>query len=204
MTNNNVDIFNKQGYCLIKNAVSDDIVNLYSQYALFDELQNFAPDQHQVYGAHAKYGDPAMESMLLHLHNTVETHTGLNLLPTYSYYRVYRSGDELVEHKDRPSCEISTTVCFNYDYKNHNYSWPIYMEDDPVHLMPGDMVIYKGCDLRHYREKLNIQDDVWHVQGFFHYVNANGPYSNFKYDQRDSIGMLKSVPQTKTYIEFTK
>ena len=199
----NIETFKKQGYCIIKNVLSEDIINLYSQYALFDELQDFAPDQTQVYGAHAKYADPAMESMLLYLHKTVEQNTGLNLFPTYSFYRVYRSGDELVEHKDRPSCEISTTVCFNYDYKNHNYSWPIYMNENPVHLTPGDMVIYRGCDLNHYRKKLNIQDNVWHVQGFFHYVNANGPYRDFKYDQRDNVGMLKGVPQAKPYIEFT-
>lgn len=203
MAEESIDIFNKQGYCLVKNVLNNDILNLYSQYALFDEQQDFAPDQHQVIGAHAKYGDPAMESMLLFLQKTVEENTGLDLYPTYSFYRVYRSGDELVEHKDRPSCEISTTVCFNYNYKNHNYSWPIYMEDNPVHLMPGDMVIYKGCDLSHYREKLNINDDVWHVQGFFHYVDANGPYANFKYDNRSNIGVLKNATKQKFYIEYT-
>jgi len=29
------------------------------------------------------------------------------------------------------------------------------------------------------------------VQGFFHYVNADGPYASYKYDGRDTIGELK-------------
>ena len=207
MQEKNIKIFEDNGYCIVRNVLSSDIVKLYTQYALFDELQDFAPDQHQVFGAHAKYADPAMESMLLHLQNTVEANTGLKLFPTYSFYRVYRSGDEWVSHKDRESCEISTTVCFDYDYKGHNYSWPIYMENNKIDLMPGDMVIYRGCDLEHKRDKLNIYDeDIWHVQGFFHYVNKNGPHVNFKYDKRESIGMLKhiDIPEKKSYIQFTK
>ena len=206
MENKNIEEFKKNGYCKVKNAVSQDVVDLYSQYALFDELQDYAPDQHQVFGAHAKYADPAMESMLLFLKTTVEKNTGLSLYPTYSFYRVYRSGNELVNHKDRESCEISTTVCFNYDYKNNNYSWPIYMNENPVDLLPGDMVIYRGCDLDHYRNKLDIYDEgIWHVQGFFHYVDANGPYADFKHDRRENIGMLKNtIEDKKSYIEYTK
>jgi hypothetical protein len=186
----NKNFFMEHGYCVIKNAISDELRDFVTQYALFDEMQNFSSIDSQVPNAHSKYSDPAMESMLLQLHSVMEQSTGLNLYPTYSYYRVYRNGDELVPHKDRPSCEISATMCFNYSYTDQNLNWPIFMEGNKVTLMPGDLVIYRGCDLEHWREPLIHSSDVWHVQGFFHYVDANGPYSEFKYDKRSSIGYV--------------
>jgi hypothetical protein len=185
------EIFKKRGYCIIKNAVSPELRDFITQYALFDEMQDFLPDEGQVIGAHSKYGDPAMESMLLNLHSLMEENTGLKLFPTYSFYRVYRNGDELVKHRDRPSCEISCTVCFNYSYDNSEYTWPIFVDKSKVELSPGDLVIYRGCDLDHWREPFNIDEDAWHVQGFFHYVNADGPYASYKYDGRDTIGELR-------------
>jgi hypothetical protein len=61
-------------------------------------------------------------------------------------------------------------------------------------LKPGDLAIYRGCDLDHWREKFiyDKQDEsVWQVQGFFHYVDANGPYAKSKYDNRETIGQKK-------------
>ena len=48
--------------------------------------------------------------------------TGLKLNPTYSYARIYKKGDVLHRHKDRFSCEISTTMNLGGD------EWPIYIE----------------------------------------------------------------------------
>jgi hypothetical protein len=189
------ETFEKTGYCIVKNAISEELRDFMTQYALFDEMQDFSPEGvgRQVQNAHSKYADPAMEVVLLHLHDTMEKNTGLKLFPTYSYYRVYRPGDDLKVHKDRPSCEISATLCFNYSYDDSKYQWPIYMEGNKVNLNPGDMVIYRGCDLSHWREVFDIDQDVWHVQGFFHYVDQNGPYADYKYDQRNNIGEVIST-----------
>jgi hypothetical protein len=188
----NQEIFKKQGYCIVKSAISNELRDFVTQYSLFDEMQNFQPDNAQVIGAHSKYGDPAMESMLLHLHKLMEENTGLTLYPTYSFYRVYRNGDELTKHRDRPSCEISCTVCFNYSYNDLEYTWPIFIDNSKVILNPGDLVIYRGCDLNHWREPFDIDKDAWHVQGFFHYVNAEGPYADYKYDCRTTIGEINA------------
>jgi hypothetical protein len=93
------------------------------------------------------------------------------------------------------------------------------MDGSRVELSPGDLVIYRGCDLAHWRETFSIKEDAWHVQGFFHYVDANGPYASYKYDGRDTVGELKpnliktdaSLSKTnqlennqiKSYIEYT-
>jgi hypothetical protein len=203
--------FKTDGYCVVENVINIDLRNVITQYALFDEMQNFTPEleHEQVPNAHSRYGDPAMEAMLLHLHDIMEKNTGLTLFPTYSYYRVYRNGDELAPHNDRESCEISATLCFNVSYDTNEFGWPIFMNGSSVILNPGDMVIYRGCDLPHWRDKLLHNEEIWHVQGFFHYVDANGPYSNFKFDKRESIGAitkknkLNATPDVKSYIKFT-
>jgi hypothetical protein len=196
--------FKNNGYTLVKNAVKQDVRDIITQYALFDEMQDFTPDGSQVPDAHSKYADPAMEAMLLHLHPLMEKNTGLKLYPTYSFYRVYRNGDILHPHKDRPSCEISTTVCFNYSYDDSKYTWPIIMNGNKVDMKPGDIVIYRGVDLEHSREEFNPPVNEWHVQAFLHYVDANGPHSDYAYDKRDSIGALKNSEYSpaKRYIEF--
>jgi hypothetical protein len=211
---NHLDNFNQYGYCIIKSAISEELRDFVTQYALFDEQQNFLAEKDtimqgaQVPDAHSKYADPAMETMLLHLHKIMQDSTGLKLHPTYSYYRVYRPGDKLEAHTDRPSCEISATLCFNYSYESNTYRWPIFMEGNRVDLEPGDMVIYKGCDLTHWRNQFNIADEqAWHVQGFFHYVDANGPHAEHKYDSRPNVGTLVSAREktvNKPYITYTK
>jgi hypothetical protein len=203
--NMSIEQFNDKGYTLIKNYLNKDLRDVITQYALFDEMQDFKPDGFQVPNAHSKYADPAMEAMLLHLHPLMEGETGLSLYPTYSFYRVYRNGDVLKPHKDRESCEISATVCFNYSYDDNLYSWPILIEDNKIKMYPGDIAIYRGVELEHSREEFAPPDDSWHVQAFFHYVDSNGPYSEFIYDKRQSIGSIeKKVITGKKYIEYTE
>lgn len=193
MSKKNIKIFKDKGYCEVKSAISKELADHVTQYALFDEMQDFTPDGSQVPSAHSKYADPAMESILLSLHSLMEENTGLKLYPTYSFYRVYRPGDVLVPHTDRESCEISATLCFNYNYPDvKNYQWPIIIDGTKINQKPGDLAIYRGIDLEHSREMFNLaNENTWHIQGFFHYVDANGPYADFKWDKRLSIGLNK-------------
>src|SRR6476661_7896483 len=64
----------------------------------------------QVPGTPSAHADPLMDMLLERLRPTVEQATGLSLFPTYSYFRVYKRGDVLKRHRDRPSCEISMTL----------------------------------------------------------------------------------------------
>ena len=202
MENETIKQFNEQGYCIIRSAISSELRDFVTQYALFNEMQNFSSEKEtalnnaQVPNAHSKYADPAMETLLLLLHNTIEENTGLKVHPTYSYFRVYRNGDSLKNHRDREACEISATLCFNYSYDE--YKWPIYMGNTPVNLNPGDLAIYKGCDVYHRREEFLPSSDSWHVQGFFHYVNQDGPYADHKFDRRSGIGESLNTKNIKT------
>lgn len=180
--------FEQNGYFSLQSVISTELQNFITQYALYDELQDFNPDENQVFNAHSKYADPAMETVLSLLHPIMEKNTGLTLFPTYSFYRVYRPGDILKIHTDRPSCEISCTLCFGFKYNDEKYRWPIVMDGVELKQNPGDMSIYRGCYLPHWRDEFIGDKNDWHVQGFFHYVDANGPYAEFKYDKRTDLG----------------
>jgi hypothetical protein len=125
--------------------------------------------------------DLVFETLLKASQEKVEKISGLELYPTYSYARLYRTGNELVEHKDRPSCEISVTIKLG---DTENYNWPIYMGDIPIYLNSGDAVIYKGCDIAHHRDKC-LEPNYYLGQVFVHYVDKNGPHSNYKYDRKE-------------------
>ncbi len=194
-----IQTFNKAGVSVVRNAVSAELCEFITQYALFDEMQNPSISDTQSPNNHSRYADPAMETLLLKLQNTIEIYTNLNLFPTYSYYRVYRNGSYLSPHSDRESCEISATVCLNYSYSDKDYIWPIFIEGRRIVLKPGDLAIYKGIRLTHWRENFEGSDQDWHIQGFLHYVDQDGPYRDFKFDQRASVG-IKRQNADKPYI----
>ena len=191
--------FAQKGYCIVEQAISKELRDIATQYALFDEMQDYAFDDSGIINgfafenAHAKHGDPLTESILLLLQDKIEKITNLKLLPTYSFFRIYKNGNSLKVHKDRPSCEISATLFLNdNDMTEH---WPIFMSDERVDLEPGDMVVYKGCDVEHYREKMLGTKESWHIQVFLHYVDANGPFTEWIFDKRKNLGMSRqSLP----------
>jgi hypothetical protein len=216
MSQQHIEEFKKHGFCVVKSAISEELRDFITQYALFDEMQDFSSEggrllnNAQVANAHSKYADPAMETLLVKLQSVLEIHTGLELLPTYSYFRIYTNGDELKIHDDRYACEISASLCFNYSYDDSKYTWPLVMEGVPVDLKPGDLVIYKGIVLKHWRNKFEYPEEAWQLQGFFHYVNAHGPHTDQKWDTRESLGLPlikkpnKKPNPLKSYITYTK
>ena len=131
----------------------------------------------------------------------MEKATGLKLYPAYTYARIYKKGDILKRHKDRFSCEISTTMNLGGD------DWPIYLEPNPkkggvkpgvgyvsentkgikVDLKPGDMLVYSGCELEHWREKFKGKECV---QVFLHYNNRKTPGAKDNmFDKRPHLGL---------------
>ena len=141
----------------------------------------------QIPNTYSHYADIAMETLLLGLLPKMEENTGLKLIPTYSYARIYKKGDTLHRHKDRKSCEISATVHLGGD------KWPIFLEPSgktnqkgvKVNLNSGDMLIYKGCELEHWREPFTEETCV---QVFLHYNRRNDKDNN-KFDGREHIGL---------------
>jgi hypothetical protein len=111
------------------------------------------------------------ETLQERLWPTIEAVVGEELLPTYAYARLYSNGDELLKHSDRPACEVSVTIQLG---RSHNYAWPIYMGGNRYDMAEGDGVIYRGCDIEHWREVCNGPTDYYSGQVFLHYVRKNG------------------------------
>lgn len=150
----------------------------------------------QAPGDFSKYGDPIMDTLLNLSLEQMQTLTAKELIPTYSYHRLYTTGTELKKHSDRASCEISTTLCLGYDVKNvdtniyPDWDWPMFIQEKngkeiPVHMKPGDMIIYRGCELKHWREPFWGNN---HAQVFLHYNEKGGEY-NIPNDGRPLLGM---------------
>ena len=153
----------------------------------------------QVPNTYSHYGDVVMETLLERVKPRMEKETKLKLVPTYSYARIYKKGDVLTRHKDRFSCEISTTMFLGGE------PWDIYLEpnknvgpsSDPyvpttnkgikVSLKPGDMLIYSGCELEHWREAFQGQNCA---QVFLHYNKSTSPGAmENRFDKRPFLGL---------------
>ena len=143
----------------------------------------------QIPDTYSHYGDTAMETLLEKVMPIMEKETGLKLNETYSYARIYKKGDILHRHKDRYSCEISTTLNLGGD------EWPIHLEPSgeegkegvEVTMQPGDMLVYKGCDLEHWREAFKGENCG---QVFLHYNDASKKDANKnKFDGRPFLGL---------------
>ena len=74
-------------------------------------------------------------------------------------------------------------------------AWPIYLEPSgkegmkgiKVDLDPGDMLVYRGCELEHWREP--FQGDEC-IQVFLHYNNVATPGADKNiFDTRPHIGL---------------
>jgi len=210
--------FKKNKYVIIKNAISEELAKFCYDYfmmkrqvarTLFDAnyISQFTEyfgvwNDQQVPETYSHYSDIVMETLLVKVHSIMEKETELKLIPNYSYARIYKKGDVLHRHKDRFSCEISTTMHLG------GGCWPIYLEPDAsqggidektgnykasksrgikVLLEHGDMLVYRGNELEHWRDKLTF-DNCGQV--FLHYndINTEGAKENI-YDTRPHLGL---------------
>jgi hypothetical protein len=127
----------------------------------------------------ARSHDQVFDTLLKISKSKIETITGLELFPTYTYARLYKTGNIMKPHRDRPSCEISVTLKLS---DTGNYNWPIFMDGNKIELEDGDAVLYRGCELEHWRNYCE-RPDYYLGQVFMHYVDKNGPNAEYKYDK---------------------
>jgi hypothetical protein len=213
-------MFKKKKYQVIRGALSKELANFIFNYMMLQrdavdlmmknqKINPYNPfigkrDDVQVPGAYSKYGDWVMETLLQYMRPIMKAKTGMDLVPTYSYTRLYEKGNILKRHKDRPSCEISTTLHLGGD------EWPIFLDPSgadfvideyknihkpgapkgvQVDLKVGDMLIYSGCELEHWREPF---EGTVCSQVFLHYNHATGPFAKTNlFDKRPMLGIPK-------------
>jgi predicted 2-oxoglutarate/Fe(II)-dependent dioxygenase YbiX len=186
--------FKEKGYVHLKDFLHKD-----SCKELANELKRLVNEKKTVKDeqcpkSEAIHGTVTFDKLLEDLTPHFEQASGLKLFPTYSYARLYNNqGEELKNHRDRPACEISATLTLDFE----GDVWPIYMganEDKSnateVKMEIGDAVMYRGCDIYHWREA--YKEGKWQAQVFLHYVDQNGPHAEWKYDKRESLGISKT------------
>ena len=199
--------FKKDNFCVIEEAISKDLaIFLYNYFSMqkqvydtcikeryispFETMIGYYEGQdEQIPNTYSQYSNIAFETLMLKLQPVMEKTTKLKLTPNYTYARIYKPGDELKRHKDRFSCEISTTLNLGGD------KWPIFIEPSQkegmkgvsVNLQPGDMLVYRGNILEHWREPFKGKDCA---QVFLHYNNSKtkGSKENM-FDKRPHLGL---------------
>ena len=215
-------MFEDKKYIVIRNAISYELANFGYNYLLLkreavkwmldsNHLSKFTPgfgtwEDKQIPNTYSCYSDMFMETLMMKVLPIMQQRTNLNLVPCYTYTRVYKKGDILHRHKDRPSCEISTTLHLGGE------PWTIFLDPTgannilsgretttvvkpnapkgiPVDLEVGDMLVYRGCDLEHWREPFEGNTCA---QVFLHYNNIDGPFgTQNRFDKRPMLGIPK-------------
>ena len=197
-------MFKKDKYCIIRQTISKDLATFVYNYFLMKKqvydiclkqryispyevlLGCYEGENEQIPHTYSCYSDIVMETLLLKCQPIMEKTTGLKLQPAYTYARLYKKGDVLKRHKDRFSCEISTTMNLGGD------KWDLYLESSgqkviKVDLNQGDMLVYSGCELEHWREKFKGK---MCGQVFLHYNNKKTPGSAQNlFDKRPHLGL---------------
>ena len=181
--------FEENRYVVVRGFLDPTLANLLSEYlskkarslevqymidptTVYPDITGRLPGQdEQVPSSYSWYGDPMMDTLLEQSTTFISEYTRKSLYPTYSYCRYYVNNAELVKHRDRPECQYSTTIFLGGD------PWPIFFKDVngadvKVDMAPGDMVIYSGCDLWHWRETFKGETCS---QVFLHYGDINDP-----------------------------
>ena len=150
------------------------------------------------------HGAQVFDSLLVQLLPYFEQASGKQLLPTYSYARLYVPGEELKNHTDRESCEISVTITLGFE----GDVWPIYMGDSmekenasEIKMQVGDAVLYRGMEKHHWREVYT--EGKWQAQLFLHYVDADGKYAEWKFDKREKLNLPEPEPQSFRHWLYT-
>ena len=196
--------FKENGFKVVRNVIEPQLLeHLKTEFEMIRDVNFFISGKKNPYSfgdeqspnSFSIYSATCFESLSVILNNKMNKVTDLKLFPTYTYARIYYKNAILKPHTDRPSCEYSATICIE-----STHLWNFYVKDRSgkkhiLKLNPGDMCVYSGCELEHWREPY---EGTQQIQCFLHYVNSNGKYKDYKFDKRPMIGIgTKLLEQNK-------
>lgn len=177
----NLDLEQNYYKVLDKFISSDRANNLYTQFQqdIKDYPEAFHIDD-QCPSSTAIYNYKPFVILLCEKVNFMSDLMQEPMLPTYTYARLYKHGEILHPHTDRPSCEISVTLHLGGDMP-----WDIWFTKPDgtkvnYNLSPGQATAYTGMVSEHWREAYKGQN---YAQVFLHYVRANGDYWQHFFDR---------------------
>ena len=212
-TNRETRDFHENRYVVLRNFIPKDIINMTldtwktiesnPEYkdAFFhreEETTNNSPKS-SLGKSQGCYCFPPAVALHRWMRDNLRDVIDMELVETYSYTRTYDRGAYLKSHTDRPSCEVSATICLDYK-SDDNTPWKIWVQndrnyiDDAVHdqqqlfeitqkpvigkrkgsvavsLEVGDVLLYQGPNIPHWRDTF-LGDYSSHM--FLHFINAN-------------------------------
>ena len=198
------DSLNTKGYCVIKNALSKDFISyLKISGKIINPYINPEPDKATEGNSVLEYklkeknslgfycpqfGDGLLAYFLPLYEKIIEK----KLAPSFCFYRRYFKGNILTPHTDRPSCQYSITLFLDSSDDN---IWDFYLTDKlgndvKVEQNYGDLILYKGEEVPHWREPLTTNKSTEHI--FLHWVDPYDPkYAPYILDKRKSLGLRK-------------
>lgn len=197
--------YRRDGHALVRGLIGGEICNAFlRQFQIAIEANGatvaqlnrsstlLSRDAPEVYGYHY----PPMLALLWGLTPAIAGIVGRDLMPSYSYMRLYREGDICRVHGDRPACEHSLSLTLDY---SDGVEWPLelgtrWMEkptasiesdfgEEPsvaLTMAAGDAVLYRGVALRHGRTIPN--PNQWSAHLFLHWVERDGSYAEHAFD----------------------
>ena len=232
MTNELTWKFMQDRYVVLKNLIPKDIINMTldnwktheesSDSGIYREERDitYKNPASSIGKSTAMYSAPWAIALHNWLHEELKRHIDIDLGITYAYSRKYERGAYLGSHLDRPSCEISATLCL--DYKSDDGSpWPIWVRNDKNYitadaetvrvesqalsqrerkkngcksllLEPGDILLYQGPNIPHWRDYF-LGEYSYHI--FVHFYNRNSEMrkiENFYHNRPPGVaGYLK-------------
>ena len=201
--------YDAAGYATIRRLIAPDIARAflhqlrtdlkeagrsYREFAAQTKLQKKMAVE--IYG----YRYKPMIPFLWGLTPTMCEITGLDLLPTYNFFRLYQEGDVLRVHSDRGACEHSLSLTLAY---GDDKVWDFQVEREAIDqakpfaddfgggdhatiaMKPGDAVLYRGVTHRHGR--IHPNPNRWSAHMFLHWVDRNGPFRDAAFDGKVEV-----------------
>ena len=172
----------QNNFLFVPNFISQERAQALSQNFFILERDNGCVKDEQAPHSSAIYNFKPFLELLCQKTNEVTSLIEEQVLPTYTYARIYKNGEVLARHRDRPACEISLTVNIGGDAP-----WAIGIqkpsgEEVDLNLQQGDAMLYLGCTADHWRSTPFSGQN--YSQVFLHYVRSNGPYSWAYFDKK--------------------
>lgn len=195
--------FENKRYVWLKEFLDKENCNQLTN-ALKEEIAKRGWNDTQCPGSKSIRDSVTFDKLLEDLLPYMEKASGLKLIPTYAYARLYEPGEVLKIHTDRESCEISATLTLGFEgdvwpiyvgkpskeptdvSRIHEHGHIVYSENtSKIEMGVGDAVLYRGCEMYHWRDE--YKEGKWQAQVFLHYVDANGPNKEWAYDKRKGL-----------------
>lgn len=173
----NCDLFNKLGYVYLKNLLTEELCNNFTNLMLDFKNSNKLSfegslNSHMYKNSYGLGSIKEMESFLKDITPDLSNFFNLNIKPANSYARIYYNGSTLNPHVDRPGLNYTISVTLFSNLKNE---WPLIAIDKEknevkCNINRGDGLMILGTEIKHWREPLVCSDHEYVVQMFLHWT----------------------------------